>query len=176
MMRKYFAYAKQHIIPKLSNDAVVELKKYYLYMRNSAASSGNKSVPISARQLEGLVRLSEAYAKLRLSTEVTKKDAMNAVEMMDYCLKQIAFDEETGTIDIDRIATAIPASQRNKIIIVKEIIGDLENKLGKTIPLDDIVKESVEKGLKESEVEEILQKLKRSGDVYEPRPGFITKL
>jgi len=176
LLRKYFAYAKQSMKPALTDDAIGELKTYYLQMRSSASDSGVKSIPISARQLEGLVRLSEAYAKLRLSKEVTKDDAKHAVEMMDYCLRQIAFDEETGKIDIDRIATSMPASQRNKIIIVKEIIVDLENKLGRTIPLDDVVKAAIDKGLTESEVEELVQKLKRSGDVYEPRPGFITKL
>ncbi len=176
LLRKYLAYAKQNIMPQLTDAAIAELQRYYLQMRSSASGAGVKAIPISARQLEGLVRLAEACARLRLSAEVTKQDALDAIELMDYCLRQVAFDEETGTIDIDRIATAIPASQRNKILLVKEVIGDLENKLGKTIPLEDVTKGCVDKGMSESEVEEILQKLKRAGDVYEPRPGFITKL
>ena len=142
----------------------------------SSASGEVKSVPISARQLEGLIRLSEAYARLRLKPKVSKKDALRAIEILDYCLRQVALDEETGTIDIDRIATAMPASQRNKIIQIKEIITDLENKLGKTIPLEDVVQAASEKGMSDAEVEEMIQKLKRSGDIFEPRRGFISKL
>lgn len=175
LLRKYLVYSRQNIFPKLSDSAVEELKSYFIKMRGS--SSGEvRAVPISARQLEGLVRLSEAYARLRLKNKVSKKDAQRAIEMLDYCLRQVALDEETGTIDIDRIATSVPASQRNKIIHIKEIITDLENKLGKTIPLEDVVTAATEKGISEAEVEEMIQKLKRSGDIFEPRRGFISKL
>ena len=174
-LRKYLIYARQKIFPELTDSAVEELKNYFIKMRNSA-SGEIKAVPISARQLEGLIRLSEAYAKLRLKSKISKKDAQNAIAILDYCLRQVAFDEETGTIDIDRIATSMPASQRNKIIQVKEIINDLENKLGKTIPLEDVMQAASEKGLTDAEIEEMIQKLKRSGDIFEPRRGFISKL
>jgi len=174
ILRKFLVYARQNVFPKLTDSAVEELKNYFIKMRSS--SGDMRSVPISARQLEGLVRLSEAYARLRLKNKVSKKDALKAVAILDYCLRQVAFDEETGTIDIDRIATAVPASQRNKIIQIKEIITDLENKLGKTIPLEDVVQAATEKGVSEAEVEEMIQKLKRSGDIFEPRRGFISKL
>lgn len=174
LLRKYLVYARQNIFPKLTDSAVEELKNYFIKMRGSGGDM--RSVPISARQLEGLVRLSEAYARLRLKSKVTKKDAQKAVEILDYCLRQVALDEETGTIDIDRIATSVPASQRNKIIQIKEIITDLENKLGKTIPLEDVVGAATDRGISEAEVEEMIQKLKRSGDIFEPRRGFISKL
>ncbi len=176
LLKKYIAYARQTCIPKLTDGAIEELQQYYITMRSSSAGAGVKSVPISARQLEGLVRLSEGCAKLRLSDKVLKKDAKKAIELMDYCLRQVAFDEKTGTIDIDRIATEMPAAQRNKIIVVKEIIADLENKIGKTIPIEDVIKIASEKGLGESEVEEVMQKLKKAGDIFEPRQGFITRI
>ena len=177
MLRKYLSYAKQNLKPKLTDSAVEEIREYYMKMRGSGAGAGGvKSIPISARQLEGLVRLSEAHAKLRLSEKVTKKDAKKAIELLDFCLRQVAFDEETGTIDIDRIATDVPATQRNKIGIVKEIINELENQIGRTIPLDDIIKAAEGKGMEESDVEEIIQKLKRSGDLFEPRRGFVSRI
>ena len=145
-------------------------------MRASGTGDRVKSIPISARQLEGLIRISEAVARTRLSNKVTKRDAKRAINLLDYCLRQIALDEETGTIDIDRIATTVSSSQRNKIGLIKEVISDLENKLGKTIPIPDIVKEAVEKGLDEAEVDEAIEKLKRNGDVFEPRRGFISKI
>ncbi len=176
LLRKYIAYARQNIFPKLTDSAVEELREYYLKMRASSGGEGVKSVPISARQLEGLVRLSEASARLRLSDKVTKADAKKAVELMDYCLRQVAFDEKTGTFDVDRIATDTPASTRNKLVIVKEIIHELEMKVGKVVPVEDIIKASLEKDMTESEIEEILQKLKRGGDIFEPRKGFISRI
>lgn len=175
MLRKYFAYGRQNCFPKLTDEAIEKLKEYYLKMRGTVQGD-NKSIPITARQLEGLVRLSEASAKFRLSPEVTEKDATRAVELLDFCLRQVAFDEKTGTFDIDRIATDTPASTRNKIITLKEIINELESKVGKTIPLEDIMKACQEKDITESEADEMLQKLKRSGDIYEPKRGFISKI
>ncbi|RMD57945.1 AAA family ATPase, partial [Candidatus Woesearchaeota archaeon] len=176
MLRKYFAYARQNCFPKLTDEAINELKEYYIQMRASASGDGIKAVPISARQLEGLVRLSEAGARLRLSSTVDRSDARQAIELLDYCLRQIAFDEKTGKIDIDRIATDTPASSRNKLHIVKEALAELENAHGKVVPIEDIIAAAAEKGLSEAEVEEVLNKLKRSGDVFEPRRGFISRI
>ena len=105
-----------------------------------------------------------------------KKDAKKAIELLDYCLRQVALDEETGQIDIDRISTGVPASQRNKIMTVKEAIAELENKVGKVIPIEDVVKDASAKGLSESEIEEIIHKLKKSGDIFEPRHGFLSRI
>ncbi len=176
LLRKYIAYSRQNIFPKLTDAAIEELREYYLKMRAGTSGEGVKSVPISARQLEGLVRLSEASARLRLSDKVTKKDARKAVELMDYCLRLVAFDEKTGTFDVDRIATDMPASSRNKIIIIKEVIQELEAKLGKTIAIEEVIRAASEKDISEAEVEEIIQKLKRAGDIFEPRRGFISRI
>jgi replicative DNA helicase Mcm len=176
-LRKYVAYARKNVTPTLTDGAIEELKEYFIKMRSSAGTGASaRSVPISARQLEGLVRLSEANAKLHLRDKVTKKDAKRAIELLDYCLRQVALDEETGQIDIDRIATGTPASQRNKIIAIKEIIAELENKVGKVVPIEEVVKEAQSKGMSESEIEDIIQKLKKSGDIFEPRHGFVSRI
>jgi replicative DNA helicase Mcm len=177
LLRKYIAYAKQHINPKLTDGAIAEIKDYFLKMRGSGSSEGGmKSVPISARQLEALIRLAEASARARLADKVSKKDAKRAIEIVHYCLEKIGIDPETGKIDIDRITTGISTTERGKIHTIKDIIVELENKLGKTIPIEEVVKECVAQGLSETEVEEIIDKLRRSGDIYEPKRGWISRL
>ncbi len=177
LLRKYFAYAKRNIFPALEEAAVDELQQYFLKLRSqSGGDKAPRTIPISARQLEALVRLTEASARLRLSQKATQEDAKSAVDLLDYCLKQVAFDEETGTLDIDRITSTISASQRNKISIIKEIVNDLESKVGRTIPLEDLIAAAKEKNVSEEDVEDTLQKLKRSGDLFEPRRGFISKV
>tara|TARA_B100001971_G_scaffold215060_1_gene256934 strand:+ start:3689 stop:5722 length:2034 start_codon:yes stop_codon:yes gene_type:complete len=176
-LRKYVAYAKQNISPSITDEALQEIKSFYLKMRSSGgAEEGIKAIPISARQLEALVRLTEASARLRLSSKATKQDAKRAIELVEFCLMEVGFDKETGKIDIDRIATGISASQRSHISIVKEIISDLESKVGKTIPIDDIIEEAKSKDITEEKVEEVLEKLKRVGEVFEPRRGFLSKI
>jgi len=175
-LRKYIAYAKQNVHPKLTEGAVEEIKEYYLKMRSSGSSGEVKSVSISARQLEALIRLSEASAKVRLSDKVTKRDARRAIELLEYCLSQIALDAETGKIDIDKISTGYTATERSRITTIKELIIEIENKFGRTFPTSELVKEAKERGLDESKVEEIIEKLKRSGDVFEPKNGFLQRI
>ena len=175
ILRKYIAYTKQKVFPKLTEEAVDEIKSFYVDLRNSGAIGGERlqPIPISARQLEALVRLSEGSARVRLSTKVTRKDARRAIDLLEYCLKQVGFDQKTGRLDIDRISTGIPASTRGKFILIREIINSLEKKVGKKISTQDIIKEASEKGMTPEEIEEAIEKLTRSGDIFEPSPGFI---
>jgi len=178
LMRKYIAYVHQNVFPKLSPGAVEEIKEFYVGLRNSAITGdgGIKPIPISARQLEALIRLAEGSARVRLSNQVTKKDARNAIKILKFCMMQVGFDYETGQFDMDRVATGVPASTRNKILVIKEIIHELEARGKKTIPIEDIFAEASEKNLTEPQVEEILEKLKKEGEIYEPKRGWISKL
>ena len=176
-LRKYIAYAKQNIKPQLTKEAIDVIKDYYVQMRGSGGDEdGIKAIPISARQLEALIRLSEASAKLWLRSKVTKRDAKRAVDLIHYCLSQVGMDPKTGKIDIDRISTGVSASQRSAITNIKMIINELEQALGKTIPVEEITQMAKEKGITDGSVQESLEKLKRSGDIFEPRRGFISKL
>ncbi|MDP3917023.1 MAG: minichromosome maintenance protein MCM [Nanoarchaeota archaeon] len=179
LMKKYIAHAKQKINPQLTAGAIEEIKNFYVNLRNSSVSGDPdavKPIPISARQLESLVRLAEGSARIRLSTKVERRDARKAILIMKYCLMQVGFDHETGQIDIDRISSGVTASTRNKIHTVREIINLFESKGKKSIPMEDIIAEATEKKISESQVEEIIEKLKREGEVYEPRRGFISKI
>ncbi len=174
LLRKYIAYVRQNINPKLSDSAIEEIKSFYVKMRMSGSGDEVRSVPISPRQLEALVRLSEACAKLRLSDKVTRKDSQRAIELLEYCLMQVGFDKETGKIDIDRIATGFTASQRSHIVTIKEIIRELEQRLGKkNVLLEDVIVVAHERGIDREKAENSIQKLKLSGDIYEPKIGEI---
>jgi len=177
-LRKYVAYARQLIAPHLTDGALEEIKGFYLKMRSSSGNEEGliKTIPISARQLEALVRLTEASARLRMSSQATKRDAKRAVDLLEYCLMQVGFDKDTGKIDIDRISTGISASQRNVIQMVKDIILDLENKVGKQILRDDIIEEAKNKGIDENRVDETIEKLKRVGEIFEPRRNYISRI
>ena len=180
LMKKYFSYVRNKVNPKMSDAAIEEIKTYYVSMRNSGnvEEGGVRSIPITARQLEALIRLSEASAKIRLAKTVTKKDAQKAIELVDHCLNQIAKDSETGKIDIDRLGgSRITATQRNSLSVMKEIISALEEQLNsKIIPVENIVEAAKEKNIPPEKVEESLEKLRRSGDIFEPKRGFVQRL
>ena len=176
LLRKYIAYAKT-LKPILTKEAISEIEDYYVKMRVSGSEEdGVKSIPISARQLEGLIRLSEASAKIKLSSTITKEDSKKAIELVHYSLTQMGMDPKTGKIDLDRITSNISASERSIISHVKSLISELEKTLGKTIPLEDILKLGKEKGFDEDKIKESIEKLKRSGDIFEPKRDFISKI
>jgi len=174
LLRKYVAYAKQKVNPVLSTEAVEELKKFYVELRNKPvmSESAMRPIPISARQLQALVRMSEASARLRLSEEVSKEDAKEAIELMKYYLMQVGYDYESKTFDIDRISGKFSSSQRNRIFMVKEVITALESKMGKMIPYEEIEKELQGK-MEKSELEDIIGRLVKDNEIYRPKKGYI---
>lgn len=177
LVRKYIAYAKQNVKPELTDEAVDEIKKFYVDLRNRpiVTDQAMPPVPITARQLDALIRLSEASARSRLNKKVKKEDAKVAIELMKHYLMQVGFDWKTQQFDIDRIVTGIPASKRNKIILVREALTRLESRLGKLIPYEELLKELGEK-LDEDSMNEAIDELHRVGDVFIPRKGYIQKL
>lgn len=174
LFRKYVAYAKQKVQPKLTDEAIAEIKNFYVSLRNSgtASESSVKPIPITARQLSALVRLSEASAKTRLSELVEKQDAVRAINILKYYLMQAGYDYESKSFDIDKIVTGVTASKRNRIMIVKNILYELESKLGKLIPLEELEKE-LEGKVDKAGLEEALDKLAISGDIFSPKKGFV---
>lgn len=177
LFRKYIAYAKQKIIPVLTDEAISEIKNFYVGLRNTQTASDVplRPIPITARQLEALVRLSEASAKSRLSEKVEKIDAQRSINLMKFYLMQAGYDYESKTFDIDKIVTGVTASKRGKILEVKETIINLEGKIGKMIPVEELENELSGK-IPKIDIEEALEKLAMSGDIFYPRRGFIQRV
>ncbi|KAL6142008.1 hypothetical protein ACLB2K_060292 [Fragaria x ananassa] len=99
LLRKYIAYARTFVFPRMSKPAAEILQKFYLKLRDHATSAD--STPITARQLESLVRLTEARARLDLREEITAQDAMDVVEIMRESLYDKYIDEH-GVVDFGR--------------------------------------------------------------------------
>ncbi|MFH1972414.1 MAG: ATP-binding protein [archaeon] len=180
MLRKYLAYAKQKIFPKLGKEASDEIKDFYVQLRSAGQmgdDSGIKAIPISARQLEAIVRLAEASARIRLSETIDTQDVRRAIGLVKHCLTEVGMDPETGQIDIDRMSTGITASTRGKILLVRDIIFDLCDSKEGAVSIDDDLKPRVfEKGVTEQKLDEAISKLKRSGDIFEPKKGYVQKI
>ncbi len=177
LLRKYIAYAKQKIKPKLTNEAIEEIKNFYVKLRNQSVKTESdiKPIPITARQLEGIIRLSEAHAKIHLRDKVTVEDSRNAIDLLKTSLSQVGYDEETQSFDIDRITTGITSSKRGKILLVKEILAQLESRLGKLLPIEELEK-AIEGKLSKTELEDAIDQLSKSGDIFRPKKGFIQKI
>ncbi len=174
LFRKYVAYAKQNIHPTLSDEAIKEIKDFYVNLRNAPVSGDMavKAIPITARQLGALVRMGEASARTRLSEVVEKQDAERAIGIMKYYLMQAGFDQDTQSFDIDKIVTGVTASKRGKIIEVKNALIDMENKFGKQIPVEELEK-NLQGKVDKVDLDEAIEKLSISGDIFSPKKGFV---
>ncbi len=173
LLRKYIAYGKQIKDMELTEEAALALKDFYVDMRNRNATSESSSVSITLRQYEALIRLAEASAKIRLDVKVLMEDADRAIRLMKYSLTQLGYDYETGRIDIDRVEGGMPASKRRKISLVMEIIDALQ-KESKEIAIEDIRAEAENRGIEG--VDEVIERLRREGTIFEPRSGFVRKV
>ena len=87
---------------------------------------------------------------------------------------QVGYDYESKTFDIDKIS-GMTTSKRNKAFVVRDLITQLENRLGKLIPIEEIEKELEGKFSKE-EVEDAINELIKHSIIYEPRSGYIQKI
>ncbi|MFH0928985.1 MAG: LAGLIDADG family homing endonuclease [Candidatus Aenigmatarchaeota archaeon] len=172
-IRKYIAYARKNCKPEMTREAAERLKNFYLDMRS--LYSGEGAIAITLRQNEGLLRISEASAKIRLSKKVEIADAERAIDVMRYSIKELGYDYETGKIDIDK-TEGIPASQRSKIHAILDIIDMLEKKLGKPVQKEEIVAAAEEQGIKASSTEELLRRLKTEGSIFEPKINYIERI
>jgi replicative DNA helicase Mcm len=170
LFRKYVAYAKRSCYPILSAEAKDALVTYYLKLRGIAEP--NKPVPVTARQLEALVRLAEASARIRLSDKIELGDAERVIHIVDACLRQIAYDARTGTFDIDKIVTGISKEKRDIIRVIKDAIRDIGGE-GRRAGIDQVMDTVSGKGFPREKVKEGIDMLLRHGEAMEPKNGII---
>ncbi|HOU71230.1 MAG TPA: minichromosome maintenance protein MCM [Methanothrix sp.] len=175
LLRKYVAYARKNIFPTLSDEAKDYFHKYYVGLRSQGQDS-NKPVPVTARQLEALIRLGEASARLRLSPRVTLEDARRVVKILEACLRKVGIDPETGFLDADIIASGTSKSTRDKTKSIKDIVREVCKEHQGLAPLDIVLDLAEQSGIERDRAEEIVERLRRDGDLIEQRPGMLRLL
>ncbi|WP_424355854.1 minichromosome maintenance protein MCM [Methanobacterium sp. MBAC-LM] len=170
-LKKYVAYAKKQPNPKLTEEAIRVLQEFYVGVRGSADE--DSPVPITARQLETLVRLSEANCKIRLGQEVTAEDAKRVINLQQECLKQAGYDPQNddGT---DNVEGRTPKSERDKARVLLDVIKELSEEYGGRVPVLILADEMAERyNISEDKVAQIIAKLKYQGLVFEPAKGYL---
>ncbi|MDE1856414.1 MAG: minichromosome maintenance protein MCM, partial [Candidatus Micrarchaeota archaeon] len=145
ILRKYIAYAKKNVRPRLSPEATSKIESYYVELRKIGMKSG--ATPITPRQIEGLIRLAEGSAKSRLSAIIELKDSEIAIGLFEFMLRTLAVDR-SGNRDIDALITGMPREKVNKINSILGIIKRLEGEEGyaKMVRvLDEAEKENIDR-------------------------------
>ncbi|MGZ4851043.1 MAG: minichromosome maintenance protein MCM, partial [Candidatus Bathyarchaeia archaeon] len=173
LLRKYVSFAKG-IKPVLSTEASKQLSDFYLAMRAASETEGSP-VAITARQLESLVRISEARARVALRKEVTAEDAGAAINIMKRSLEEVGIDLSSYKVDIDLIMTGRPKSMRDRLHIILSALMDMEKVTG-IVEKEALVTELETKHkIPRGEIERMISQLLREGTIYEPREGCLKK-
>ena len=173
LLRKYIAYAKRNCYPTMTDEAKEVIRNFYVDFRAKGADD-DAPVPVTARKLEALVRLSEASARLRLSDTVERDDAVRVTEIVESCLRDIGMDPETGEFDADIVETGTSKNQRDRIKDIKHLIEDLEDEYEEGAPVEQVIERAgTDLGLEETKAEDEIENLKRKGELYEPRNDYL---
>ncbi|UCE14905.1 MAG: hypothetical protein JSV04_06925 [Candidatus Heimdallarchaeota archaeon] len=180
LLRKYIAYARREIHPRLSDEAEQRLLDYYKELRRTSGKVEEgrlDPIAITPRQLESLVRISEARAKMRLSDVVTYDDASGAVNLMNATLEKLAKDTETGMLDIDKYASGMSAKSRRRLDQIDALIDRMleESEDDEPVAIKDIIDRAVEEGLNKNQVVKAIDEMTRRGILFEPQPGHVKR-
>ena len=178
LLRKYIAYARKNVNPVLSDEANEVLKNFYVDTRNSSSNTEeNSAVPITARQLEAIIRLAEACAKIKLKEVVEREDAKKAVRLQMASLKDAGVDPETGEIEADIVSGGRPKSERDKMSTLVDEIKLIEEEYNGQAPLTVLKSNMEEKhGVSEDKVENLIRNMTQRGILYEPSPGNVKRV
>lgn len=174
-LRKIIIYARQNLDPKFDDkEAMKTIEDFFVDWRR-VAERGEAPLPITVRQLEAIVRLAKANARMRLSDRVTVEDANRAINLIKRSLQESGIDTETGKLDIDVLMTGKPKSQRDNIRRVLDIIERLEGEYGGAAPVEEIKRIAESEGIRPKFVEELIDQEKIRGHLYEPKPGMVAR-
>lgn len=185
LLRKYISYARKNVQPHLTNEAKEEILRFYLDLREGrglfpsagelsngsegqATQQDGQTIAITPRQLESLIRLSEARAKVALRSDVRREDAVRVIELFRKALLRITKG------DIDSLY-GMSSQKRNKRELVLSIITKLTTD-DHAPDREEITNQATADGLSAEEVREMLDRLLQDGEIYEPRPGHLKRM
>ncbi|HET7242471.1 MAG TPA: ATPase, partial [Nitrososphaeraceae archaeon] len=171
LFRKYLAYAKQ-IEPKLTIEVINALRDYYMKMRN-VDSEG--MITVTPRQLEGLIRLATARARLLLQDNVKIEDAERAIYLVQRMLETAGVDVNTGKVDLG-VLHGKPHSEISKLKLFMEVFNGISGQDKNDVEEKNFINELVKTGkFSEDEARTYIKKAMQNGQIYERRSGFYAK-
>jgi replicative DNA helicase Mcm len=174
MLKKYIRYARRNCFPTLSDEAKEKIKEFYLELRGQSDNE-EAIVSILARNLDALVRMSEAYAKMELNDKVEKEHVDEIIKLFKRFLQDTGYDEATGKIDMDRIFAGQSRSRINKLEKLLNRLKEIfEDNNWKELELSSVLQVlELEEGLDSKFIREALDELIKDGTLYEPKSNYI---
>ncbi len=168
LLKKYILYARR-INPKITKEAKEAIREFYVNMREESFNKEG-TISISRRQLESIIRVAEARARIMLKETCDSKDVEGAINIMREYLKRVGIDPQDGKQKIDFIESDVPRPQnkKDKLSTIKDIL------LANNGELDEEMLMSTAKcyGINNMETRELLGMLATRGEAYKPHDGM----
>ena len=171
LFSKYLSYAKQ-IEPALTPDAIDIIRSYYMDMRRIESEG---MITVTPRQLEGLIRLASARARLLLKDMVDAEDAQRAIYLVDQMMRTAGVDVNTGKTDLGVLygkPQSVVSKEKTFMELFRGLTGAENNDVEDKVLVDELVRTGK---FSDEEARKYIQKFNREGQIFERRPGFWAK-
>ena len=171
-LRKYIAFAKRTIHPQLDQEAKNAILKYYTEERQSFGREDQGApqyesdkekdtvIPITARALEALIRLTEAHARMHLQEVATVENAKVALAVFRH------WREESGIEDESELHSGVSVKARSNNSVIMNMVRDICSEKGEA-ELTEIYNLALPRKISENEVDRVVSKMLQTGELYE---------
>lgn len=169
-IKKYIAFARriEPVMPLHIQEFIA--RRYQKIKEAKKKKEGSNSIPISARNVDGFRRVIEAVAKSRLHETVTEEDAEIGYRKILYSIEQVGIDPDSGDVVQDWVIGK-PMAEKDIHARIISVIRKYSDK-NQVIDVNELFAILNSDGISdENKIEEVLGKLKHTGDIFEPKPG-----
>jgi len=172
ILTKYLSYSKR-INPVLTKDAEEKILEYYMKMRNVESE---EMITVTPRQLEGLIRLATARARLLMKDQVEAEDAERAIFLIESMLRDAGVDVNTGKVDLG-VLQGRAHSEVSKMQLFMDVLKSLEGENKAAVEEKLFITELVKSGkFTEEEARNYIRRMLREASIYESRPGHYNRV
>ena len=169
-LTKYLSYAKR-IQPILTKEAEEKILDYYMKMR-SMGQDNEDTITVTPRQLEGLIRLATARARLLLKSQVEGQDAQRAIDLLESMFNEAGIDVNTGKVDLGTLQGR-PRSEVSKMQLFMDIVRGLEGEHKHPVEESQLIEELAKTDkFTEDDARGYMRKMQKDSVIYESKPGY----
>ena len=175
VLKRYVAYARAKCSPRLTERARETLQNYYVAIRQGLVAEdaeaerrgpAPRAVPITGRQLEAIVRLSESFAKMRLSDVATEDDVARAIHMFTVSTLRAA---KMGDVDVEGLSDGHGAEHTAEEHIRKRV------QILMAVSVHSLLADLNAQGIDKAVAQRALNAMVRQGDFQEVAMGKKVK-
>ncbi|CAI5722468.1 unnamed protein product [Hyaloperonospora brassicae] len=169
-VRKFIAYARRYVHPRLSPEAATVLQRKYLELRAAGEGDQNSadSIPITTRQLESLIRLSQARARAELAETVSVEHARDVVDILQDCLRDTCVTEDSS-LDFGR-SGGMSLAKKVKAYVAR-LMKAAARRNTSLFSMDDLVQVADSMALKVDDFRDFVDVLRNECYLLKKSPG-----